>query len=152
MKLRLKSPLLMMVIVVSLFAVPTSQGLAQGPDAATRGNNAYFNTFASCGNSKPFKPAKRCRYDSSRKFRGTFVFRSKIGKVILKACFRIKGRAPLGGGHGCAKVGPLTVKNYPFRIAGVRQRFGVKFNWYVKKPGAKGGFGKAASAYLKVRP
>jgi len=140
---------ILVVAAFILLAGPISQGTA---DQQTRANNSFFRTFASCDNSKPFKPAKRCRYDSGRKFRGTFVFGSKIGKLKIKACFRIYGRAPLGGGHACAKSGPVAIKAYPFRITGVRQPFKVRFTWFVKKPGTDNPFKRAAVSSLKVRP
>ena len=146
-------PVLVAIVAGSLLAGPLSPGSAREPNpAAASRAGSFFTIYASCGDSKPFKPAKSCRYDSSTKFRGTFVLRSKVGPVKVKACFRIKGRAPLGGGHACGKAGPLTVKNYPFKITGVRQSFRVKVTWFVKKPGAGTPFAKAGSSTLKVSP
>lgn len=137
------------VAALILLLTPITQGSA---DQRPRVNNASFVTLASCDNSPPYKPAKRCRYDGGQKFRGTFLFGSTVGKMKIKACFRVYGRAPLGGGHACAKAGPLALKVYPFRIVGVRQPFRVKFTWFVKKPGSDNPFKKAGSSSLKVRP
>ena len=56
----------------------------------------------------------------------TFVFQSNVGKLAPKACFRVYGAAPLGGGHACAQLKPTAHKDYPFKISGVRQPFAVK--------------------------
>ena len=109
-----------------------------------------FKAYASCANGKPFKAGKECRYDGSSYFRGTFVFKSNVGKRPVKACFRIFGREPLGGGHACAKLKPLAFKAYPFKIAGVRQSFSVKVTWFVKEPGK--GFEQVAASFMKVKP
>jgi hypothetical protein len=109
-----------------------------------------FKAFASCANGRPFEEAKHCRYDARTYFRGTFVFKSKIGKRPVKACFQIYGPKPLGGGHACAKLKPLAFKAYPFKITGVRQRFSVKVTWFVKEPGEN--FEQVAASSLKVKP
>jgi hypothetical protein len=110
-----------------------------------------YEAYASCANGKPFKAARHCSYDANRYFRATFVFQSHVGKRPVKACFRIYGAKPLGGGHDCAKLDPLAYKAYPFKITGVRQRFSVKVTWFVKKkPGA--GFSRVAASFLKVVP
>ena len=111
-----------------------------------------FSTHASCSKTAPYKPAHHCRYDKRNFFRGTFVFHSSIGKVRVKACFRILGSGRLSGTGACARVGPLTFKAYPFKITGVRQKFTVRFTWMTKKAGSKKPFKTVAHNYLKVRP
>jgi hypothetical protein len=69
-----------------------------------------------------------------------------------EACFEAFGPPPIGGGHACAKLKPLSYKAYPFKITGARQRFSVQVTWFTKKPGSGKGFKKAASSFLKVRP
>lgn len=124
--------------------------MSAGPAAAARGKPDY-KAYASCADGKPFKASRHCRYDGARHFRATFVFESNVGKRPLKACFRIYGPYPLGGGHACGKLGPLAYKAYPFKIDGVRQRFSVKVTWFVKKQ--KGaGFSPVASSFMKVKP
>ncbi|HYC82189.1 MAG TPA: hypothetical protein VEB65_10410, partial [Solirubrobacterales bacterium] len=119
------------------------------PAAAARGKPDY-KAYGSCADGKPFKASRHCRYDRARLFRATFVFKSNVGKRPLKACFRVYGPKPLGGGHACAKLGPLAYKAYPFKIAGVRQRFSVKVTWFVKAKGD--GFSPVVSSFMKVRP
>ena len=104
---------------------------AAGPAAAARGKPDY-KAYGSCADGKPFKASHHCRYDGGQRFRATFVFKSNVGKRPLKACFRVYGPKPLGGGHACGKLGSLAYKAYPFKIAGVRQRFSVKVTWFVK--------------------
>lgn len=130
-----------------------SQAGAEG-GASASSTNPYFNSWGSCRNAKPYKPPRQnCTYDKGRWFRGTFVLKSKIGKVKVKACFRIFSRAPLGGKHGCGTSRmALNYKSFPFYVRGVRQAFKVRILWYVKKPGAAGKFGKAGYSWMTVRP
>jgi hypothetical protein len=132
-----------------LLALAATAALALAPAGATAAKPP-FKAFASCANGRPFKEAKHCRYDARTYFRGTFVFKSNIGKRPVKACFLISGPKPLGGGHACAKLKPLAFKAYPFKITGVRQRFSVKVTWFVKEPGE--GFKQVAASSLKVKP
>ena len=71
-------------------------------------------------------------------FRGTFVFKSHVGKKPVKSCFHIYGRSRLTGGK-CQKLDPLAYKAYPFKVSGIRQRFSVKVTWFVKEKGPEGG-------------
>ena len=121
--------------------------LAAPPAGAARAKDDY-KAHASCANAKPFKAARTCGYDRREAFRGTFVFRSKVGKRNVKACFKILGRPPVGGGHACYKLGRIAYKAYPFKVTGVRQRFSVKVKWFVKDPGD--GFNAVASSFLRV--
>lgn len=124
--------------------------LAPGTGAAAKAK-PDFKAYASCANGKPFKPAKQCHYDGSTYFRATFVMKSNVGKRAFRTCFQAYGPAPLGGGHGCAKLPALTYKAYPFKITGVRQHFSVKVTWYAKTPGTDK-YEKVASSSLKVTP
>lgn len=124
--------------------------LAVAGPAAARGKPDY-KAYGSCADGKPFKASRHCRYDGGRHFRATFVFESNVGKRALKACFRVYGAKPLGGGHACGKLGPLAYKAYPFKIDGVRQRFSVKVTWFVKEPG-EDDFSPVASSFMKVKP
>jgi hypothetical protein len=133
------------LVLLALAAAPAAAGTA-APRA-----KADYQAYGSCAQSKPFKASRHCRYDATRYFRATFVFKSHVGKKPLKACFRAYGPQPLGGGHACAKLGPLAYKAYPFKITGVRQPFSVKVTWFVKKkPGA--GFSPVAASFMKVKP
>ncbi|HEY0278750.1 MAG TPA: hypothetical protein VGC32_10840 [Solirubrobacterales bacterium] len=129
--------------MISLLVFPVGTGLA------AKGKTRY-SVYASCANGKPFKAARHCHYDGSTYFRATTVFHSHAGKHPVKACFRLYGSKPLGGGHTCFKLGPITYKAYPFKITGIRQAFAVKFTWFVNDHGS--GFHQVGSAFLKVRP
>jgi hypothetical protein len=111
-----------------------------------------FKAYASCDDAKPFHaaPTHRCGYDKPRLFRATFVFQSDVGARAVKACFRVYGAPPLGGGHACAKLEPTAYKAYPFKISGVRQPFLVKVTWFTKVPGSGGGFRPAAASFLRA--
>lgn len=141
MKIKLGLPLVLASLLLVLAVAPAA-GAAAKPK---------YEAFGSCANGKPFEAADHCSYDASRYFRATFVFKSNVGKKAVKACFRIYGAKPLGGGHACAKLDPLAFKAYPFKITGVRQSFSVKVKWFVKKkPGA--GFSPVASSFMQVVP
>jgi hypothetical protein len=141
MKKRLSS--LFVVLVIGLVALPSGAGFA------AQGKPRY-SVYASCANGAPFKAAHHCHYDGGTYFRATTVFHSHTGKHPVKACFRLYGRKPLGGGHTCFKLGPTAYKAYPFKISGIRQAFSVKFTWFVNDHGD--GFRQVGSAFLKVRP
>ncbi len=146
--MRPSTTLTALLISAALLTVPVAAaGAPSQPEA--RGD---FEAFASCANAKPFKAAHRCDYDRARFFRATFVFQSNVGRRVTKACFKAYGPPPVGGGQACAKLGPIAHKDYPFKIAGVRQRFSVKVTWFVKVPGGGAGFKQVASSFLKVRP
>lgn len=147
MKNRASSLALSILVLAALAAA----ALAPAAGAAKEDAKPDFKAFASCANGEPFKPAKHCSYDGNTYFRGTFVLKSNVGKRAIKACFRIYGPAPLGGGHACAKLKPIAFKAYPFKITGVRQHFSVKVTWYAKTPG-KGDFEQVAASFLKVTP
>lgn len=133
--------LVLPILVLLALAVPVTSASAQA--------KPKYSVFASCANGKPFKAAKHCRYDKSLLFRGTFVFKSNVGKKPVKSCFRIYGKAPLTGGD-CQKLAPLAYKAYPFKVSGIRQKFSVKVTWFVKEKGA--GWVKAGASFLKVKP
>jgi hypothetical protein len=137
MRLRLVLPVLALVALVLPVA---SAGAHAKPK---------YSIFASCDNGKPYKAADTCHYDKSLLFRGTFVFKSNVGKKPVKTCFKIYGKAPLGGGD-CVRLKPTAYKAYPFKVSGIRQKFSAKVTWYVKEKGA--GYVKAGSSFLKVRP
>jgi hypothetical protein len=122
--------------------------LASSPAGAEQRAKPDFEVYASCANAKPFPPASRCGYDARERLRATFVFRSNVGKRVVKACFKIFGRPPVGGGHACYKLGAIAYKAYPFKVTGVRQPFAVKVTWFAKPPGS--GFKRAGSAFLRV--
>jgi hypothetical protein len=145
--MRFLIPLVFILISAALLA-PVAAGAAQREP----GSKGDFETYASCANAKPFKAAHQCGYDRARYFRATFVFRSDVGRRVTKACFKAFGPPPVGGGQACAKLGPISYKAYPFKIAGVRQHFSVKVTWFVKVPGGGKGFKPVASSFLKVRP
>ena len=140
--------LLALATSVFMFGGTISQSSA---DSALRVNNDLLTAYASCGNKKPFKAAKRCNYDGSTKFRGTFVFKSKVGPLDIKTCFRIYGAEPLGGRHDCAEIPSVTARALPFKTTGVRQSYTVKFTLYVRGAGTTDKYGKAATSSLKVR-
>jgi hypothetical protein len=119
--------------------------------AATAGAHAKpkYSVYASCANAAPYKAAKQCHYDKSLTFRGTFVFKSHVGKKPVKSCFHIYGKPPLTGGK-CQKLAPLAYKAYPFKVSGIRQKFSVKVTWFVKEKGA--GWEQVGASFLKVRP
>jgi hypothetical protein len=127
-------------LATALLAPPAGLGAARAKDD--------YKAYASCADAKPFPAARRCGYDRREAFRGTFVFRSKVGKRNVKACFQIYGRAPVGGGHACYKLGRIAYKAYPFKVTGVRQPFSVKVKWFVKEPGD--GFEPVATSFLRV--
>ncbi len=148
MKNRASSLVLPILALVALAAAVLAPAAGAAP---AKGAKPDFKAFASCADGKPFKPAKHCRYDGDRYFRATFVLQSNVGKRAIKACFRISGPAPLGGGHACARLEPLAYKAYPFKITGVREHFSVKVTWYAKTPG-EGGFKRVAASSLTVTP
>jgi hypothetical protein len=131
---------------LALLVAPVGAGAAPAPERAKPDYKAY----ASCADKKPYKAAHRCGYDAGKYFRATFVFRSNVGKRAVKACFKVFGAPPLGGGHGCAKLDPLAYRAYPFKIAGIRQPFSVKLVWFAKEPGSDSGFERVASSFLRV--
>jgi hypothetical protein len=135
MRLRLVLPVLALVALVA-------------PAAASAHAKPKYSIYASCANSKPFTAAKHCRYDKSTLFRGTFVFKSHVGKKPVKSCFRIYGQSPLNGGK-CQKLAPTAYKAYPFKVSGIRQKFSVKVTWFVKE---KGKWNQVGGSFLKVRP
>ena len=126
--------------------------LAFAPSASAKVNNPFLTAYASCGNSKPFKPGKRCNYDGSTKFRGTYFFKSKVGPIDVKTCFRIYGPKPLGGRNDCGNLYSVTQRALPFRATGVRQAFKVKFTLFTKGAGSTAPFNKTDTSFLRVRP
>lgn len=136
MRLRLVLPVLALVALL----VP----------AASAGAHAKqkYSIFGSCDNAKPYKAADLCHYDKSQLFRGTFVFKSNVGKKPVKTCFRIYGKAPLTGG-ACKKLKPTAYKAYPFKVSGIRQKFSVKVTWFVKNDGK---WKQVGASFMKVRP
>ncbi len=143
------SSLVLSILVLGALAVAA---LAPAAGAApAKGARPDFKAFASCADGKPLTPAKHCSYDGNQYFRATFVLKSNVGKRAIKACFKVYGPAPLGGGHACAKLKPLAYKAYPFKITGVRQHFSVKVTWYAKTPGT-GDFKQVAASFMKVTP
>jgi hypothetical protein len=146
--MRFSISLVTVLASVALLVTPVAAGAGQGQTPAT----PDFEAYASCADAKPFQAAHRCGYDRARFFRATFVFRSKVGRRVTKACFQAYGPPPVGGGQACSKLGPLSYKAYPFKIAGVRQQFSVKVTWFVKVPGGGKGFKQVATSSLKVRP
>jgi hypothetical protein len=136
MKLKLVLPVLALLALLA-------------PAAASAQAKPKYSVFASCDNGKPFKAAKHCHYDKSLLFRGTFVFKSHVGKKPVKSCFHIYGKAPLTGGK-CQKLAPLAYKAYPFKVSGIRQKFSVKVTWFVKEKGA--GWEQVGASFLKVKP
>jgi len=142
-----------------LAATPTASGSTDqvnlAPDATASSKNAYFNSWGTCANAKPYKPPRRfCTYDRGNWFRGTFILKTRPGnKVLMKACFRIFSRAPLGGKHGCGQSRmALKYKAFPFWVRGVRQAFKVRIRWYVKAAGADTKFVAAGHSWMTVRP
>ena len=124
-------------------------------DATASSTNPYFNSWGSCRNSKPFKPPQRfCRYDRARWFRGTFVLKTRPGnKVMMKACFRIFSRPPLGGRHGCGQSRmPLKYKSFPFWVRGASQAFKVRILYFVKGAGSDQKFVRVGNSWMTVRP
>jgi hypothetical protein len=141
--MRTSSLLLALLASIALLSAPVRAGVGAPP-------KGDYKAYASCDDAKPFTAARRCGYDKPRLFRATFVFRSNVGKRGLKACFRVYGAAPLGGGHACAKLKPATYKAYPFKISGVRQPFAVKVTWFTMVPGAGTDFRPVASSFLRA--
>ena len=144
MRLRLVLP----ALAIAALLAPASLAAAPAGHADAKPAKQKYSIFGSCDGGKPFKASRHCRYDKAQLFRGTFVFESHVGKRPLKSCFRIYGAKPLGGGHGCVKLGPLAYKAYPFKISGIRQKFAVKVTWFVKSKG--GGFKQVGASYMKV--
>jgi hypothetical protein len=145
--MRSSTPLVAFLVSTALVLAPVAAGAPTQSQAT-----GDFQAYASCANAKPFRAAHRCGYDRARYFRATFVFHSNVGRRVTKACFKAFGAPPVGGGQACQKLGPITGKTYPFKIAGVRQSFSVKVTWFVKVPGGGKGFKQVASSFLKVRP
>jgi hypothetical protein len=143
------SSLLLAVVAAAVLLESAPAGADSTPAPSSQG---AYKAYASCDDAEPFHsaPAHRCGYDKPRLFRATFVFRSEDGKRALKACFRVYGAAPLGGGHACAKLKPTAYKAYPFKISGVRQPFSVKVTWFTKAPGAGGRFKPVATSFLRA--
>jgi len=139
--------LLLLLAAAAILLVP-----AGASSALTPSSKGDYRAYASCDDARPFHaaPAHRCGYDKPRLFRATFVFQSEVGKRALKACFRIYGAPPLGGGHACAKLKPTAHKDYPFKISGVRQPFSVKVTWFTKAPGPGGRFQPVAASFLRA--
>ena len=142
-----------------LAATPTASGSTDqvnlAPDATASSKNAYFNSWGTCANAKPYKPPRRfCTYDRGNWFRGTFILKTRPGnKVMMKACFRIFSRPPLGGRHGCGQSRmALKYKAFPFWVRGVRQAFKVRILWYAKAEGSGGKFTPAGRSWMTVRP
>mgnify|MGYP000034053091 CR=1 len=155
----LKTLLALTAGIFLLAAGTTATGATQSADsssgATVSSSNPYFNSWGTCRNSKPFKPPQRfCRYDRGQWFRGTFVLKTKPGnKVMMKACFRIYSRAPLGGKHGCGQsLQPLKYKAFPFYVRGARQAFKVRIIWYAKGAGTSAKFTRAGQSWMTVRP
>jgi hypothetical protein len=145
MRIRLVLPVL---LAAALLAPPAFAAAPSKPAAAKP--SSKYSVFGSCDNGKPFKAARHCHYDKRLSFRATFIFKSHVGKVPLKSCFRIYGAYPLHGGK-CQKLGPLAYKAYPFKVTGIRQRFAVKVTWWVKaKKGAP--FKQVGASFMKVKP
>jgi hypothetical protein len=144
----MKLSTVLIVVLIATAALTAPAASASAP--AQPGAKGDYKAYASCDDAAPFHAARRCGYDKPRLFRATFVFQSNLGKLALKACFRVYGAAPLGGGHACAKLKPAAHKAYPFKISGVRQPFTVKVTWFTKAPGAGGDFKPAASSFLRV--
>ncbi|HEV7481522.1 MAG TPA: hypothetical protein VGO13_00285 [Solirubrobacterales bacterium] len=144
--MRLSTFPLAVLIATAALTAPAAAVAAK----AQPGAKGAYRAYASCDDAAPFHAARRCGYDKPRLFRATFVFQSNVGKLALKACFRVYGAAPLGGGHACAKLKPTAHKDYPFKISGVRQPFTVKVTWFTKMPGAGGRFKLAAGSFLRV--
>jgi hypothetical protein len=136
---------ILVLLAAALLLSPAGAGAAK-PNGAAK---PKFKAYASCDNGKPFKPAKHCRYDKAKLFRGTFVFESKVGKVPVKTCFVLSGPKPVGGGHACVKLKPLAYKAYPLKISGVRQHFSAKVTWFVKEAGR---YVQVAASSLQVTP
>jgi hypothetical protein len=148
MKNRASSLVLSILVLGALAAAALAPAASAAP---AKGAKPDFKAFASCANGKPFTPAKHCSYDGNQYFRATFVLQSNVGKRAIKACFKVTGPPPLGGGHACAKLKPTAYKAYPFKITGVREHFAVTVTWYAKTPG-KGDFERVAASSLKVTP
>lgn len=140
--------LLTLVSAVFLFGGTVAQSGAK----PAKVDNPLVTAYASCDNKKPFKPAKRCRYDGGTKFRGTFFFKSKIGPLDIKTCFKIYGPKPLGGRHDCGNIYSVRQRALPFKTYGSRQRYTVKFTLWIKGAGSDAKMGKAAAVKVKVRP
>jgi hypothetical protein len=145
----MRSSILFLAAAVSTVLLLAPAGASSAPAPSSKGD---YKAYASCDDAEPFHaaPAHRCGYDKPRLFRATFVFQSKVGKRAVKACFRVYGAAPLGGGHACAKLKPTAYRAYPFKISGVRQPFSVKVTWFTKAPGAGGSFQPVATSFLKA--
>jgi hypothetical protein len=137
MRLRL-SLVLPALALVALLAPASAGAHAKQP----------YSIYGSCDNAKPYKASRLCHYDKSLLFRGTFIFKSHVGKHPVKSCFRIYGKAPLTGGK-CAKLDPTAYKAYPFKVSGIRQKFSVKLTWFVKE---KGTWDQVGASFMKVRP
>jgi hypothetical protein len=136
MRLRLKVVLPVLALVALL-----------APGGAGAHAKPQYSIYGSCDNAKPYKASRLCRYDKSLLFRGTFVFKSRVGKRPVKSCFRIYGKPPLTGGK-CAKLAPTAYKAYPFKVSGIRQKFSVKVTWFVKE---KGTWERVGASFMKVR-
>jgi hypothetical protein len=143
--MRLTSLLIAFLASAAVLTAPAGAVTVPGPSSQGK-----YKAFASCDDAKPFKAAHRCGYDKPRLFRATFVFQSRVGERALKACFRVYGAPPLGGGHACAKLKPTAYKAYPFKISGVRQPFSVKVTWFAKMPGSGGSFKPVAASFLRA--
>ena len=143
--MRLPIGLIAILAAAAALSIPAAGAATRSPGA-----KGDYEAYASCDDAAPFHAARRCGYDKPRLLRATFVFQSNVGKRALKACFRVYGAAPLGGGHACAKLKPTAHKDYPFKISGVRQPFAVKVTWFTKVPGAGGDFKPVASSFLRA--
>ena len=126
-------------VIVALGAAPA---LAARPDVTA---------YASCATSKPFAPAKHCKFDRPEHARATFVFRSNVGKQAVKVCQKIIGLS--FHGQQCLKEKkPIAFRAIPFELKGAYKAFKVVVTFYVKAPGSGGPYKKAARVALRVSP
>jgi hypothetical protein len=124
-------------------------GLALAAPAAAA--KRPYEAYGSCASKAPYEPAHRCGYDGREEAKGTFVFKSNVGKRTVRVCQRITG-VPFDREQQCLAAGSFAYKAVPFDFTGARAAIRVRVNWFVKAPGSRGGYAKVATARLRFVP
>jgi hypothetical protein len=136
-------------LVITLAVTLASMvALAVTPAAGVAGSgHARFNSYASCAHRAPYRAASRCRWRSGN-FQAAFLFRSHVGRRMVRGCYRTSGPRPFGGHHGCVSFGRLSRKVYPLKLpAQVHGSYTVSLVWLVADHGP---FRRVAASRLKI--
>jgi hypothetical protein len=111
---------------------------------------ADYEAYGSCATAKPYPEAGRCAFDGPEHAQGTIVFRSHVGKRMLKVCQRIYGLSFKGS--QCLKTKSATAyEAIPFELDHAYARFKLVVTFYAMEPGAGGSFDRA-QVTLRFKP